>query len=301
MIEASRVTKRYGSFTALQEVSFKVEPGRVVGFLGLNGAGKTTTLRIISSFMPPTSGRVLVDGHDTVRQSDGVRRVLGYLPEGVPLYDDLRVREYLRFRGRLKGVPAREIREAVDRVISRCGLKAKRDSIIGTLSKGYRQRVGLADALVHSPRLLVLDEPTSGLDPDQRLEVRELVRDLGEACTVFLSTHILPEAEAVCDQVIIIHDGRIRASDRLEDLKKGSERVVVRYTGAPLPGHAAPATQEGTGARRETRLETRNREEASRMVEEAVTAGRRVLELSSTTATLESLFIRVTTGREVAS
>jgi ABC-2 type transport system ATP-binding protein len=280
-------------------VTFEVNKGEVAGFLGLNGAGKTTTMRIISSFAPPTSGAVLVDGHDTVRQSDLVRRVIGYLPERVPLYDDLRVEEYLRYRCRLKGVSAGDTRDSVERVVDRCGLALKRKSIIGTLSKGYRQRVGLADALVHRPRLLILDEPTSGLDPDQRMEIRRLIRELGAECTVLLSTHILPEAEAVCDKVIIIHGGRIRASDSLENMRRGLRCVTVRYSGEALSGGREIALTEGA-YETVTEVDLPDVEEANLLVAEVVNQGRKILEVSSPDPTLETIFMRITTGKGVA-
>jgi len=268
----------------------------VAGFLGLNGAGKTTAMRIISSYMPPTSGGVRVDGCDTVRQSSEVTRRIGYLPERVPLYEDMRVREYLRFRARLKGVRARDTRSAVDRVIDRCGLSSKAGSVIATLSKGYRQRVGIADALVHAPSLLILDEPTSGLDPDQRREIRSLIRELGDESTVLLSTHILPEAEAVCSRVIIIHSGRIRASDTLANLQQSMSGVLVRYEGPPLEGHR-DRSEQGEG---QTILRLRSAAEGSEAVAAAVHAGRRVLEFSTETPSLERIFIQITTGRDDA-
>lgn len=301
MIEARELTKRYGDHDAVDHANFSVARGRVVGFLGLNGAGKTTTMRMVSCFMPPTSGTLSVAGHDTVRDSERVRRLIGYLPERVPLYDDMRVVEYLRYRARLKGVRGKGLRPALDRVLDRCGLRQRERSIIGTLSKGYRQRVGIADALVHDPDLLILDEPTSGLDPDQRIEVRALVRELGRERTVLLSTHILPEAEAVCDDVIVIHRGMIRAAETLATLRdRGAPRHRVRHTGAPLEiGSPVPLrtrTSEG-----ETVVEYAEAGPAEELVLKAVQAGRTVRELVRLERSLEEVFIDLTTGREIGS
>lgn len=299
MIEAKDVTKRYGSFLAVDGISFSVNRGGVVGFLGLNGAGKTTTIKMVSCFMPPSRGSLTVDGLDTVRQSDEVRTRIGYLPERVPLYDDLRVDEYLRFRARLKGVRGGGVKAAVDRVVSRCGLLQKRRSPIGTLSKGQRQRVGIADALVHEPSLLILDEPTSGLDPDQRLEVRKLVTELRGERTVFLSTHILPEAEAVCDQVIIIHRGRIRAADALSHLRSERQMTRVVHAGPPLATYANDAVVriESTENDQST-VVVRDAASASRIVVAAVEARRAVLEVTTVAPTLEAIFLRITGGME---
>jgi ABC-2 type transport system ATP-binding protein len=299
LIEASDLTKRFGSFLALDRVNFHVARGRVVGFLGLNGAGKTTTLRILSCYMPPTSGWVKVAGCDTVRQSDQVRRRIGYLPERVPLYDDLRVHEYLRFRARLKGVRGRDAKGAVDRVIGQCGLEPKRTSPIGNLSKGYRQRVGIADALVHDPELLLLDEPTSGLDPDQRIELRGLIRELGDRRTVLLSTHILPEAEAVCHDVVIIHRGQIRAAETLADLQgSAGHQVRVVHRGPPLDSAPDAATVSTDEASDTTTILLDDRVTASRTLAQAVHAGREVLEMVPLAPTLEQIFMGFTTGRE---
>ena len=296
MIRVSEVSKRFGTFLALDRVSFQVDQGRVVGFLGLNGAGKTTTLRILSCFHPPTSGNVSIGGFDTVRQSDQVRQEIGYLPERVPLYEEMRVQEYLRFRGRLKGVRGSDLKPALERVISRCGLNERERSIIGNLSKGYRQRVGLADALIHDPKLLLLDEPTSGLDPDQRIEVRSLIRDEAESRTVLLSTHILPEAEAVCDDVIIIHKGRIRASGNLQALQAEEDRgVTIIHEGPVVPELASQSQPRDDGS---ILLTSKAVADTARLVSQVVSAGRGVAEVRPDSPTLEQTFIRLTTGRE---
>ncbi|HEV2805328.1 MAG TPA: ATP-binding cassette domain-containing protein [Chthoniobacterales bacterium] len=218
MIKVENLTKRYAGHTAIQDLSFEVGKGEIMGFLGPNGAGKSTTMRILSSFMPPTSGRASIAGFDIFEQSLQARAHLGYMPENVPLYNDMRVTEYLNYRAALKGVPSRRMAERVGDVKELCGLKEVEKKIIGNLSKGYRQRVGLADALVHEPDLLILDEPTSGLDPNQIRQVRDLIKNLGKQHTILLSTHILPEVEMTCSRVIIINRGRIEACDTPENL-----------------------------------------------------------------------------------
>ena len=218
MIKVENLTKRYAGHTAIQDLSFEVGQGEIMGFLGPNGAGKTTTMRILASFMPPTSGRATVAGFDIFAQSLQARAHLGYMPENVPLYSDMRVTEYLDYRAALKGVPHRRVGERVGDVKELCGLRDVEKKVIGTLSKGYRQRVGLADALLHEPDLLILDEPTIGLDPNQIRQVRDLIKNLGKQHTILLSTHILPEVEMTCSRVIIIHKGRIEACDTPENL-----------------------------------------------------------------------------------
>jgi ABC-2 type transport system ATP-binding protein len=218
MIKVENLTKRYAGHTAIKDLSFEVGKGEIMGFLGPNGAGKTTTMRILASYMPPTSGRASIAGFDVFEQSLQARSHLGYMPENVPLYIDMRVTEYLNYRAALKGVAHRRITERVGDVKELCGLKEVEKKLIGTLSKGYRQRVGLADALLSEPDLLILDEPTIGLDPNQIRQVRELIKNLGKQHTILLSTHILPEVEMTCTRVIIIHRGRIEACDTPQNL-----------------------------------------------------------------------------------
>jgi ABC-2 type transport system ATP-binding protein len=290
VIEVSSLTKNYGPFTALDSISFQVAGGSVTGFLGLNGAGKSTTLRILSSFLPPTSGAVRICGLDTVRDSLAVRKKIGYLPETVPLYPEMRVSEYLAFRARLKGVPSRDVARAVDEAAARCRVGDVVRRPIGVLSKGYRQRVGLADAIVHRPEVLILDEPTSGLDPAQRVFVRELIGEIGRERTVFLSTHIIPEVEAACDAVVVIHKGRIRATSRLADL--GSRgRTVLRWTGPALDG--AQTSTSGVHT-----LAFDDRAPASEAAAEVVRRGGRLVELASEKETLETVFTRMTAGAD---
>src|SRR5690242_5006445 len=218
MIKVENLTKRYAGHTAIRDLSFEVGQGEIMGFLGPNGAGKTTTMRILAGFMPATSGRASIAGYDVFSQSLQARAHLGYMPENVPLYNDMRVTEYLDYRAALKGVAHRRIAERVGDVKELCGLRDVEKKVIGTLSKGYRQRVGLSDALLHEPDLLILDEPTIGLDPNQIRQVRQLIKNLGKQHTILLSTHILPEVEMTCSRVIIIHKGRIEACDTPDNL-----------------------------------------------------------------------------------
>jgi ABC-2 type transport system ATP-binding protein len=220
MIEVSNLTKRYAGHTAVDGLSFTVGRGEIVGFLGPNGAGKSTTMRILAAYMPATSGTACVAGFDVFRESVEVRRRIGYMPENNPLYADMRVREYLKFRARLKGLRRSRCRERVAVVMDQCGLADVSRKIIGQLSKGYKQRVGLADALVHEPELIILDEPTIGLDPNQIRSVRQLIKSLGGKHTVLISTHILPEVEMTCNRVLILHQGKILASDTTENLQR---------------------------------------------------------------------------------
>lgn len=221
MIEVRELTRRYGAFTAVDRISFDVGGGEIVGLLGPNGAGKSTTMRMLTGYLPPTSGGATVAGYDVVRESAEVRRVLGYLPENCPLYHDMKVTEYLEFRGRLRRMDRATRRRRIGEVMERCWLTAMRGRLIGHLSKGYRQRVGLADSLLHDPKVLILDEPTVGLDPGQILETRKLIRELSGRHTVMLSTHILPEVEAVCGRVIVIAGGRVVATGTLAELRAG--------------------------------------------------------------------------------
>jgi ABC-2 type transport system ATP-binding protein len=232
MIKVSGLTKDYGARRAVNNVSFDAQQGEIVGFLGPNGAGKTTTMRILTGYMPPTDGEAVVAGYDVVEESLEVRKRVGYLPETVPLYNDMVVFDYLKFMGDLRHIPNVETRvnEALDMV----GLVDRANGYIGNLSKGMRQRVGLAQALLHRPEVLILDEPTIGLDPGQVVEVRELIREIGRERTVLLSTHLLYEAQNICDRVLIINKGKIVAEDTTENLQArliGAERVIVRVRG----------------------------------------------------------------------
>jgi len=217
MIEVQDLSKNYGSFQALKDISFSVEKGQIVGFLGPNGAGKTTTMRILTCFMPATRGKVTVAGYDVFKESREVRKRIGYLPENIPLYTEMTVTRYLSYMAKIRGVPRKKINARVDVVIESCGLTERRKQIIGQLSRGFRQRVGLAQALVHEPNVLILDEPTSGLDPRQIVEIRELIKELGKERTILFSTHILPEASMTCERLLIISNGKITGDVQLSN------------------------------------------------------------------------------------
>jgi ABC-2 type transport system ATP-binding protein len=231
MIQVDNLTKYFGPVLAVDNLSFQVDRGEVVGFLGPNGAGKTTTLRILTSYLPATSGIATVAGHDVMTESMEVRRNIGYLPESVPLYTEMRVEEYLLLRAKLKNLPRPVRKKRIDYCLERCRIREVRRRLIGTLSKGYRQRVGLADAMVHDPPILILDEPTVGLDPIQIRETLALIKELGEKHTILLSTHILSEVEAVCERVIIISYGRIGMAKKLSELANDAAFIVLEVRG----------------------------------------------------------------------
>ena len=231
MVKVEHITKRFGRVVAVDDISFRVNRGEIVGLLGPNGAGKTTTLRLLSGFLCPTAGRITIADKSVVDEPIEARRQIGYLPEHAALYTDMRVEEYLTYRARLKGVWPRRVRARVDEVMELCGVASVRRRIIGQLSKGFRQRVALADALVHEPPLLILDEPTLGLDPNQNRQVRDLIRSLAERHTIVLSSHILPEVEQVCHRVLILHRGRLLADGPVSELAqrlRRPRRVVVQ-------------------------------------------------------------------------
>jgi ABC-2 type transport system ATP-binding protein len=230
MIEVNNLSKRFGRHQAVKDISFNVKSGNIVGFLGPNGAGKTTTLRMLTGYLPATSGSARVAGHDIFRESLQARKKIGYMPENVPLYDEMRVREYLRYRAELKGLRGTTARQHVGEAMDLCGLTHVRRKMIKTLSKGYRQRVGLADALVHKPELLILDEPTNGLDPNQIRSIRNLIKQLGESHTIIISTHILHEVEMTCNHVIIVDEGKIKATGsptELIDQMRAAGKITV--------------------------------------------------------------------------
>ena len=234
MINVKNLTKRYVNINAVDNISFNVEENETVGLLGPNGAGKTTTMRILTCFMPATAGTATVAGFDVFTDSLNVRQQIGYLPENVPLYLDMRVNEYLMFRAKLKNIPRRERRKKIDYCLELTGTSDVQNQITGTLSKGYKQRVGLADTLIHEPKILILDEPTIGLDPNQIMQIRQVIRELGEKHTVLLSTHILPEVEMVCDRIMIIDKGKIVAMDTPANLikqLKSSSNVILEMKG----------------------------------------------------------------------
>jgi len=234
MITVKELTKKYARNTAVDHISFEVEKGQIVGFLGPNGAGKTTTMRMLTCFLPPTSGSAMVAGFDVLEQPLEVKRRIGYLPEMPPLYPEMRTAEYLTFVGRLKGLSGGELRQRVDAVCERCAVADVKEKLLGKLSKGYRQRVGLAQAIIHNPDVLILDEPTAGLDPKQINETRDLIKSLAGDHTIILSTHILPEVEQTCQQVIIINKGKLVATDSVNNLQsraRGAETVHLEVAG----------------------------------------------------------------------
>ncbi len=310
MIEVQDLTKRYPGRTAVDGLSFTVGRGEVVGFLGPNGAGKSTTMRILACFLPATSGTARVAGFDVFHEPDEVRRRIGYMPENNPLHLDMRVREYLKFRARLKGLSWRRSRGQVDAVLQQCGLTGVERRIIGQLSKGYRQRVGLADALVHEPDLIILDEPTIGLDPHQIRAVRSLIKELGRSHTVLLSTHIMSEVEMTCSRVLILHQGRILAADRTEDLERrlSMDGQVVAEIAAPeaalieafrdLPGIERMEVTELDGEYRRLSLTPSQGADLRPLVFGQVSQHGWVLrELTRSRHSLEDIFVHLTQGR----
>ncbi len=312
-IIVERLTKRYGVHAAVDDVSFEVKRGEVVGFLGPNGAGKSTTLRILVGFLGATSGRAYVDGHDVTDEPDQARRALGYMPEAVPLYPEMRVREYLRFRADLKRVGRGERKAAVDRAMELARVTDVADTLIDHLSKGYRQRVGLADALVAKPRVLVLDEPTAGMDPNQIRDVRAMIRSLGGEQTVLLSTHILSEVEASCSRVVVIDRGKLVAEGtpgELSDKAMRAARLLVVARGDEAKVRAAIASVEGLRlvslrseddvhhVELESSLEDARGKAAAMteaLVEALVAGGVRVRSIGAGKASLEDVFTALTT------
>ena len=246
MITVKGLTKRYARNTAVDDISFDVQKGQIVGFLGPNGAGKTTTMRILTGFLPATSGTAKVAGFDVFTESAEVRRRIGYLPENPPLYADMTTEAYLRFVARIKGMPKAAIEDAIERVVKLCGLDAVRTRLLGHLSKGFRQRAGLAQALIHDPPVLVLDEPTIGLDPRQIIEIRSLIRQLAGQRTVILSTHILPEVSQICEKVVIINEGRVVLEEDMTRLTRGGslEEVFLRAIATVSPEAAGVSTEQ---------------------------------------------------------
>ena len=311
MIEARGLTKYYGDFPAIEDVSFTAEPGEVIGFLGPNGAGKTTTMRIITGFTPPTAGTAIVAGHDVQEEPLAARAAIGYLPETVPLYTDMTVREYLHYMGELRGMRKARIRSRVDDVFGLCRLEEYTDSLISKLSKGYRQRVGIAQAILHEPPVLVLDEPTIGIDPRQVVETRQIIRGLGGDHTVILSTHILPEVSMVCDRILIIHEGRIVVMDTAEQLSArlgGVSRVVMDVRGPREQIQKALAQVEGVvevslsdaGGRQQFVIEcSPNRGDLRvELAKQVAENGWGLVEMRAMGLSLEEIFLRLTTEDE---
>ena len=311
MIEVEALRKHFGPTRAVDGIDFSVSPGEVVGFLGPNGAGKSTTIRILTCYLPPTAGRVRVAGKDILTESLAVRAAVGYLPENVPLYPEMRVEEFLRFRASLKGIPRRDLSRRVGQAMERCGVVEVRRKPIGHVSRGYRQRVGLAEALVAVPPILILDEPTSGLDPNQRRKVKELVQELALQHTILFSSHILAEVEQVCTRVLVIHKGRIVGQGTREELVEslgGGRRLVVEADGRAgellammenLEGCGRPMLMESEDAfaRAEAPLE-RGADPRVSVFLWAREQGRLLRELAIQSPSLEEIFARLTASEE---
>ena len=318
MITVKELSKRYARNTAVDHISFEVEKGQIVGFLGPNGAGKTTTMRILTCFLPPTSGTATVAGFDVLEQPLEVKKRIGYLPEMPPLYLEMRTAEYLTFVGKLKGLSGAELRQRVDAVCERCAIADVKSKLLGKLSKGYRQRVGLAQAIIHNPEVLILDEPTAGLDPKQINETRDLIKSLAGDHTIILSTHILPEVEQTCQQVIIINKGKLVATDSVNNLQnraRGAETVLVEVAGRN--GDVDSAAVQGklekvTGVSRVVFKEKRqngnifevesqkNRFARGDLARAVVESGWDLNELRPTAVSLEEIFLQLT-GEQAGS
>ncbi len=313
MIDVSNLSKRFGATVALGGVSFEVARGEVLGLLGPNGAGKSTAMRVITCYLPADEGRVTVAGHDTATQSVEVRRQIGYLPESAPLYHDMGVVEYLEFVGKVRGMDGPSIGSRVDAMIETCGLARMAHRTIGTLSKGYRQRVGLAQTLIHDPKVLILDEPTTGLDPNQIVEIRGLIKRIGQEKTVILSTHILPEVETTCSRVLIINEGRIVASGTPEELatqSAGQQKIFLTVKGTPES--VEPALRESglvtdlrlieaTGGRVRYAIGSSAAEPEESLYNLAVQSGWVLTELHREAISLEQVFTHLTTQESVHS
>jgi len=316
MIKVQGLTKRYARTVAVDNISFEVEKGQIVGFLGPNGAGKTTTMRVLTCFLPPTAGTATVSGFDVLENPHEVKKRIGYLPETPPLYPEMEVSEYLTFVGRLKGISSAEVGRRVGEVIERCAVGDVRSKLIGKLSKGYRQRVGLAQAIIHNPDVLVLDEPTSGLDPKQIIETRDLIRHLAGDHTIILSTHILSEVEHSCDRVVIINRGKLVATDSVANLTnrlRGAEAVALEVASAngPLdPATVQQRLEQVAGVSRVLPREAKDgrlvfeveslqgqhiRAELARAV---VHAGWNLNELRAVGLSLEEIFLQLTGGEK---
>ncbi|MEE2884548.1 MAG: ATP-binding cassette domain-containing protein [Chloroflexota bacterium] len=313
MIELENVTKYYGDFPAITDISFRVEQGEVLGFLGPNGAGKTTTMKIVTGFIPPSSGTVTIAGYDVVSNSLEARKHIGYLPETVPLYTDMTVEEYLAFMGTIRGMDRKKLTTRIGDVVEVCRLEEYQTSHISKLSKGFRQRVGIAQAILHEPDVLILDEPTIGIDPIQIIETRQLIKDLAGDHTVIISTHILPEVSMLCQRVIIIHEGEIVAVDKPDNLGtrlRGSERVELELNAPASEATKAIEALEDVVSVSTTDSESGN---ATRLLIDTVTGsnarskiasmvvhkGWDLLTIKSTGMTLEEIFVSLTTNEEM--
>lgn len=314
MIKVEGLTKRYARNVAVDNISFEVEKGQIVGFLGPNGAGKTTTMRVLTCFLPATSGTATVAGFDVFEQPMEVKKRIGYLPETPPVYPEMEVREYLTFVGQLKGISSADIARRADDAMGRCGLGDVRAKLIGKLSKGYKQRVGIAQAIIHNPDVLILDEPTSGLDPKQIIEIRDLLRQLAGDHTIILSTHILSEVEQSCEQVIIISQGKLVARDTVHNLTSrlhGSEAVVIEIQpsdGGPSAGDVQGRLEQVSGVSRVLMKDSRSgrllfeveslqgRHIRADLARTVVNSGWNLNEMRSMGQSLEDIFLQLTAG-----
>jgi ABC-2 type transport system ATP-binding protein len=308
MIEVTNLTKYYGDFPAIENLSFTVGKGEILGLLGPNAAGKTTTMRILTGFMPPTSGSAKIGGYDVVDQSLEARRRIGYLPETVPLYTDMTVEDYLDFLGTIRGMDKQRRRRRIGEVVGICHLEEYQSSLIGKLSKGFRQRVGIAQAILHEPEVLILDEPTIGIDPIQVVETRNLIKGFGGEHTVIISTHILPEVSMVCERVIIIHEGQVVAVDRPDNLSerlKGTERLEVEIRG-PV-AQVTTALRDIPGVREVTHTggedvvsynveSTSDQDLREHIADLVIQRGWGLLKLQPIQMSLEEIFLRLTTA-----
>src|SRR5438552_2490729 len=314
MIEVQGLTKRYGPTVAVSEVSFEVRKGEVLGFLGPNGAGKTTTMRVITGYLPPSAGKVRVAGVDVVEEPLEAKRHTGYLPENPPVYPDMTVVEYLAFVARVKGLPRGEVKKRVDEVSEKCAITDVRERQIGKLSKGYRQRVGLAQALIHNPDVLILDEPTAGLDPKQIIETRELIKELAGNHTIILSTHILPEVSQTCQRVVIINKGRVVAVDTPDNLTARLQGSATMYVQVDAPGadvsaalgRVAGVTRVVESDRRDSSVGFEIESDSGRdvrrdLAKTIVTNGWGLLELRPMRMSLEEIFLSLTTDDAAAA
>jgi ABC-2 type transport system ATP-binding protein len=306
MIRTRNLTKDFGGRRAVDDISLSIEKGEVVGFLGPNGAGKTTTMRLLTGFLMPSSGDVWIGEHNMATERLQGQRRIGYLPERIPLYPDMRTRPYLAFTARLRGLGRREAHARAAEVIERCGLEAYADAILGKLSKGYRQRVGLAQAIIHDPDVLILDEPTSGIDPIQVVQTKDLIRDLGRQRTILLSTHILPEVASICERVIILHQGRILAEDRIENLStllRGGRQLRLGVQGPPEAVSARLLRVEAisgvTYAAPFHLVEFMSERQPQAMITRAIVEeGWTLLSMELVDMTLEEIFLRLTAERD---
>lgn len=318
MITVKELTKKYARNTAVDHISFEVEKGQIVGFLGPNGAGKTTTMRMLTCFLPPTAGNATVAGFDVLEQPLEVKKRIGYLPETPPLYPEMRTAEYLTFVGRLKGLSGIELRQRVDAVCERCAVVDVKEKLLGKLSKGYRQRVGLAQAIIHNPDVLILDEPTAGLDPKQINETRDLIKSLAGSHTIILSTHILPEVEQTCQQVIIINKGKLVATDSVNNLQsraRGAETVHLEVAGRngdldsgiaqrrleQVAGVSRVVFKEKRGIRSLFEVESqKNKFTRGDLARAVVEAGWDLNELRPGAVSLEEIFLQLTREQDAA-